>query len=913
VSAQLDRRHSPKPAKGPLRIGGLLLLTLGLPWVLVLTASCADLIAPIDAVVATCSVENPACPARFFCTDGLCLRSTVARCGDGVVQAEATEECDDGNDEPNDRCNGCRVTYCGDGLAQHNAGEACDDGNHLDFDACTADCVWARCGDGIARRDSSPGSANHEDCDDGNDEDHDRCTNDCLAARCGDGWVLEGAEHCDDGNETDDDDCSNTCGLGVVEVASGTSHNCARTELGRVKCWGSNDNGQLGSGSYDSRSSPTIVPQLDGVQRLFIDNDTSCALRDDHSVWCWGENAGLSPVRFGGQRSWIDVASFTYGAAQRVYALDSEGQLFLITPARESMIVHAEPMQVIDSGGDHACTLGRSGRMYCFGGNSVGQLGLVGNNVLTPTYIGLENIVAIAALIRRTCAINTEGVLLCWGAPNWTWPLTRTPMPMPGVPAAISIWGNGDALIVRLASGELYIADSWHFRFYRLDPQESSFFSPFMPQISPGGYTNLLSASATPGRRCAVNDKRRISCWGALSLGSGIGAEIVMKTPHRVPNLGRAQEVAVGWFHTCARLSGGSVRCWGADNANQRGSRVGLPREAPPSLVYGLQNARQLTSGLDMSCALKSDQTAVCWGNLEKDSDNPLIRYSMINSGTPRWQMLDAGAHSICGIDDQGTLSCWGGNSSGQLGNGTLEPHNEPEPVRALGPVISVTSSDLPSQWSSSDTAELGLTMHRCARDRQSMVWCWGGNKRGQSGAPDPAHPKWVGEPQMIEELGPTTLVSAQSERTCAVTTDGRSICWGMSCGGALGVVETAGDPYNEARQPIEGLSGLPTKFVGDTCWNCALLESGEVACWGDGDYGVLGNGSDLNNRQPTAVEGLPPVRQIDGRSHQVCAVTEDGHVYCWGYNGQSQLAPPTHGVSIENGWVVTPTELPLF
>jgi cysteine-rich repeat protein len=909
VAAQLDRRDSLEPAKRALRFGGLLLRTLVLPWILSSTVSCVDLIAPIDAVVTACSAEGPACPATLFCFDGLCLRSSVPRCGDGVVQAE-TEECDDGNDDASDRCAACRVTYCGDGIAQHSVGEACDDGNHLDSDACTADCAWARCGDAVKRTDSSPGSPNHEDCDDGNDEDHDRCTNDCLAARCGDGWVLDGVEYCDDGNETDDDSCSNTCGLGVVEVASGQSHTCARTERGRVQCWGDNAFGQLGDGSRNVGFSPVVVPQLDGVQRLFINNNTSCALRDDHSVWCWGEDVGLNPIRYGGQRSWMDVTSFIYGNFQRVYGLDSDGQLFRLTPGAASIILHEdEPMQILDGGADHACTLGLSGRVYCFGANRDGYLGLAGDRVLAPTPIpGLENIVDIAALSMRTCALNNLGQLLCWGRSfGGLSVLTSTPSLMPEIPAAVAIWGNREALMVRLASGELYVADVFHEQFYRHDAQESSFFGPFMPQAGARGYNNLQSASARPEWRCAVNDKRRVSCWGQYQKGRlGMGMVEYFHTPQRILNLGGAEEVVVGARHTCARLSGGSVRCWGRDESNQRGSRVALPSKTPPSLVYGLQNTQHLTSGLFMSCALKSDQTAACWGRLELAPDNPHgvpFPFSVINSGTPRWQTLDAGTYSLCGIDDQGTLSCWGGNASGQLGDGTLEPNEEPEPVRVLGPVISVTSSG--SWWYE--------TVHRCARDRQSMVWCWGANQWGQSGASDPAHPDWVGEPQMIAELGPTTVVSAGTERTCAVTTDGRSICWGLRCGGALGVEQTAGDAYNEALKPIEGLSGVPTKFVGGLCWNCALLESGEVACWGEGEHGVLGNGSNSDSRQPAAVAGLPPVRQIDGRWSQVCAVTEDGQVYCWGLNTEQQIAPATHGFTLEDGLLPTPTELPLY
>ena len=124
-------------------------------------------------------------------------------CGDGDVQPDLGEDCDDANDVDDDACtNDCKATTCGDGEVQGD--EECDDGNQIDTDGCTNACTFAVCGDGIVLD-------GKEQCDDGNDVNSDDCLNVCLLATCGDGVLHEGVEECDDGNLIDDDGCNSAC------------------------------------------------------------------------------------------------------------------------------------------------------------------------------------------------------------------------------------------------------------------------------------------------------------------------------------------------------------------------------------------------------------------------------------------------------------------------------------------------------------------------------------------------------------------------------------------------------------------------------------------------------------------------------------------------------------------------------
>jgi len=125
-------------------------------------------------------------------------------CGDGIIQPDLGEQCDDANDVDDDTCsNACTGSTCGDAIIQ--AEEECDDANDDNSDACTNACTVAVCGDGIVHE-------GLEECDDANDDNSDACLNVCLAAICGDGVLREDLEECDDANDVDDDGCNNACG-----------------------------------------------------------------------------------------------------------------------------------------------------------------------------------------------------------------------------------------------------------------------------------------------------------------------------------------------------------------------------------------------------------------------------------------------------------------------------------------------------------------------------------------------------------------------------------------------------------------------------------------------------------------------------------------------------------------------------
>ncbi|NUO54436.1 MAG: hypothetical protein HOV80_36800 [Polyangiaceae bacterium] len=225
----------------------------------------------------------------------------------------------------------------------------------------------------------------------------------------------------------------------VRRIAVSVSHACALLVDRRVACWGSNSSGQLGSG--DAGSEPRVVAGADDVNDVAVGVGFSCALRRDGGVLCWGDNQAAqlgdgtttsrskpAPV--------VDLAKVVAISAQKLHScalleggnvrcwgLGDDGQLG-DGVARPTDGLAAKPVEVagikdasaITVGGAHSCALVK-GKVACWGGNSVGQ---VGDGTTTrrdaPVFVpGLDGVVEISAGGGHPCALLRDGTVMCWG------------------------------------------------------------------------------------------------------------------------------------------------------------------------------------------------------------------------------------------------------------------------------------------------------------------------------------------------------------------------------------------------------------------------------------------------------------------------------------------------------------------
>ena len=244
---------------------------------------------------------------------------------------------------------------------------------------------------------------------------------------------------------------------------------------------------------------------------------------------------------------------------------------------------------------------------------------------------------------------------------------------------------------------------------------------------------------------------------------------------------------------------------------------------------------------------------------------------------------------AACGLHDNGTVSCWGGNPFGQIGDGSVVDAPSPVTVTGLNQVVSISAG-----WS-----------HHCATRQDGSLWCWGGNHFGQIGngkaQADYANPDTAGEPtaQAVAGIPGVKRFFSQSTTSYILGIDGTVWAWGLDeCGATgLGIASTCDDPTGstipavvKTPKQVTALQNVVWIAAGNA-HACALTLASEVLCWGDNRNGQVGNGKTAASYSglpaelvPVAVSGLPGnVETLWAGTDFTCARMSNSDVYCWG------------------------------
>jgi len=369
--------------------------------------------------------------------------------------------------------------------------------------------------------------------------------------------------------------------------------------------------------------------------------------------------------------------------------------------------------------------------------------------------------------------------------------------------------------------------------------------------------------------------------------------------------------IAAGTFHTCALGADGSVRCWGDDSVGQLGDGGPIPgpdASAPATTVALGQAARAITAGSSHTCALLADGSVRCWGfdSAGQLGDGaPNANTSMPSTAVVLGQAtraITAGNGHTCALLADGSVRCWGRDSSGQLGDGGPIPGtdaNAPATAVALGQAA---------------RAIMAGGDFTCALLADGSVRCWGLDTLGQLG--DGAPNANTSAPSVPVALGQAArAIAAGTNHTCALLADGIVRCWGSDNFGQLG--DGGPIPGTDASTPSIAVALGPAAhaITGGGVFTCALLTDGSVRCWGVDSSGQLGDGGPIpgtNTSAPsTAVAFGQGARAITAGGLHVCALLVDGTLRCWGGDGDGQLGdgPPAANSSVPAAAV----ELPAF
>jgi alpha-tubulin suppressor-like RCC1 family protein len=297
-----------------------------------------------------------------------------------------------------------------------------------------------------------------------------------------------------------------------------------------------------------------------------------------------------------------------------------------------------------------------------------------------------------------------------------------------------------------------------------------------------------------------------------------------------------------------------------------------------------------------MSCAVLSDGGLRCWGNVHMggeligDNEHPREAGDISTGGTIAEVAIGGG--SACVRYDGGNVRCWGYNSSGQLGYGNMD-------------AVMTAPESLPDvSLGGPATRIVAGELHYCAVLESGEVRCWGANLSGQLGY---GHVEPIGDNELpTDEEDPVDVDGAVRDivlgknNSCAVLESGQLRCWGDNTCGKLGYgnTEDLGDD-----EPLSGFVnvGADVRSVAlGYDHTCALLESGAVKCWGcASQLGYPGNSDNIGDTEaPASIGNIDlgrPATQIVAGEFGTCALLDNLDVICWGAddNGVGFLGYP--------------------
>ena len=357
-------------------------------------------------------------------------------------------------------------------------------------------------------------------------------------------------------------------GRSVVALDAGPHHTCAVRDDGRVVCWGSNSRGRLGVGDTDARGDDPaemgdhLVPVDLGHGRTAVDvalgNLHTCALLDDHTVKCWGDNGD-------GQLGLGDTEARG----------DEPGELGDALPAVD--LGAGRTALALAAGAGRTCALLDDGRVKCWGSNGSGALGLGDTedrgdapgelgDALPAVDLGVgRSALALDAGWGFTCALLDDRSVKCWGNNQF------------------GALGLGDTSSRGNAPGEM---------------------GDLLPPVDLGAGRTASAVTAGADHACALLDDRTVKCWGSGTDGQlgqgdqvsrgGVPGQLGDALPPVDLGTGRTvAAVSAGSRHTCAVLDDGGAKCWGNNSSGRlglgdttyRGARPGEMGDALPTVA----------------------------------------------------------------------------------------------------------------------------------------------------------------------------------------------------------------------------------------------------------------------------------------------------------------------------------------
>lgn len=430
--------------------------------------------------------------------------------------------------------------------------------------------------------------------------------------------------------------------------------------------------------------------------------------------------SSIEPAR--GARWWTDAPAVIEvdGQSGRVEALASgtatlwvelgeqrdSANVTVVDP--QASISH--PWRSVSTHASGTCALDLDGRAFCWGSDYSGELGTGGDRrqwththrpvpVATP-----QRFEEIVTGLLYACARTAGGEVWCWGIHNGSrLGHGRTEVPYETRPVRVDFSGRATAI----TAGSMHTclldedgrAHCWGSNLkYQLGTDRDVLSTAdvggrTLPVTFEGSFVRL---SAGGYHTCGITPGRDLFCWGTVPVGSSL-ASAQIRTPEKIATPDEPVDVYAGNGNTCYLNAVGTVHCWGSNNLGQSG-RPPDEGSSQPLPIEGDQHYQKLALSGGVTCGIQADGSASCWGGWTTLSPadataqcgpagdpRPCSGSPVRVPGDHRFRQLSV-SEAMCGVTEKDQILCWNENDWGQLGIGRPELENVAEPGAVRDP-----------------------------------------------------------------------------------------------------------------------------------------------------------------------------------------------------------------------------------
>lgn len=540
-----------------------------------------------------------------------------------------------------------------------------------------------------------------------------------------------------------------------TEVSVGSSYACAINATKELYCWGNNAAGELGDGTKTNRTAPVLIGtgfvKVRTQVKPYVSRST-CALKDDKFIYCWGYNANgqlgdgstterLVPTVVSGGHEYEDVSMGSMHACGKMtggglrcwgyntYNWNTVGGLgngvYVTnnTSTVPALVVGGDVFSTVSAGFNATCGVTSVGRLKCWGDLNRGFMADPASHIrLVPQVSDLgESYSKMATGPSATCGITSLGLLKCWG--GWD-----------GYNTGYSI---GDGIEIMRTSPVV---------------------------IDRGRIYNEVSSSGLYS--CGLRDNGFIYCWGRIN-----SSNISSLRPVKIDGTVTYKSIAVGSTHSCGITTGGTLRCWGSNSNGAVGVGTAVSDYSTPVDVDATVSYSKVALAGTNTCGITTSGVLKCWGyNYYGAVGVGTGTYSynlpqVVMDGTKFIDVSLGGGDSVCAISEAKDLYCWGKGDYYRLGVGNTTNYTSPQLVGA---------------GTKFDSVKAGTNAGCAIRTSDRRVMCWGTNSpygvlTGVLGNNNTA----ATTPQLTSDTESYLSIGAPGVAMCGVTSSQALKCWG--------------------------------------------------------------------------------------------------------------------------------------